>query len=128
LARKVLLKPRKAGGSAPVSAVYVPMLLTLALGRGGLEVYANDDDDGSDLSGFTTADIEDSHDSCNYDGQHSSASKDSELSTSNASEGASDHATKDSGDQSEAGSEETGAQQREQIDECNEEASTEQSD
>ena len=44
--RKALLKPRKAGGRIPRSALYVPMLLTLALNKGGgLETYVEDADE-----------------------------------------------------------------------------------
>jgi hypothetical protein len=49
------------------------MLPTLALTRGGLEAYVGDDDDGSDVCSFTSADFQDSHDSSNDDNQHSSA-------------------------------------------------------
>ena len=125
-ARKALLKPRRARGRVPGSAVYVPMLLTLALTRGGLETYVADD--GSDVSSFTTADFRDSHDSSNDDNQHSSANEESEGSTNDASDDTSEHAIEDSGDQSEEGSDEAGAEQREQSDEGNDEASTEQSD
>ena len=45
--RKALLKPRKATKSMPGSAEYIPMLLTLALARDGLETYVDDDDNKS---------------------------------------------------------------------------------
>jgi hypothetical protein len=73
--RKALLKPRKARGRVSGSAEYVPMLLTLALTRGGLETHVDDADE-SDVSSFTTADFEDSHDSSNDDSRHSSAGED----------------------------------------------------
>ena len=75
--RKALLKPRKARRRVPGSAEYVPMLLTLALARGGLETYV-DDADGSDVSSLNSGDFEDSHDSSNDDSRHSSAGEDSE--------------------------------------------------
>jgi hypothetical protein len=125
-ARKALLKPRRARGRVPGSAVYVPMLLTLALTRGGLDTYV--DDDGSDVSSFTTADFEGSRESSSDDNQHSSANWDSEGSTNEASEDMSEHAIDDSGDQNEEGSDEAAAEQREQSDEGNNETSTEQSD
>ena len=43
--RKALLKPRKATKTVPESAEYVPMLLTLALARDGLETYVDDADE-----------------------------------------------------------------------------------
>jgi hypothetical protein len=76
--RKALLKPRRARGRVPGSAVYVPMLLTLGLTRGALEKYVDDDDDGSDVSSFTSAELEDSHDSSKDCNQHSGASEDNE--------------------------------------------------
>jgi hypothetical protein len=92
-ARKTWFKRRKAGGCAPVSVVNVPMLLALALTRGGLETYVDDDDeDRSDVSSLRTADFEYSHASSDGDGQHSSASEDSEPSNNDASEVASEHA------------------------------------
>ena len=82
--RKALLKPRKPRRHVPGSAEYVPMLLTLALARGGLETYV-DDADGSDGSSRNSGDSEDSHDSSNDDSRHSSASEDSEDTSNDAS-------------------------------------------
>jgi hypothetical protein len=127
--RRALLKPGKARGCVPASAVCVPMLLTFAITRGGLETYVDDDDDGGDVSSFTGAYFEDSHDSSNDDNQHSSPSEDSEDSTNDASEETSEPTTEDSSDQGDDGSEETRTKQSEQSDGVSEEASsTEQSD
>jgi hypothetical protein len=76
--RRKLLKPRKARGRVPWSVEFVPMLLTLALARGGLETYV--DGDGSDLSSFNSSYFEDSHDSC------SDTSKDRDSSSNDASD------------------------------------------
>ena len=47
--REVLLKPRKPRRHVPESVEYVPMLLTLALTKGGLEKYVDDVDESADM-------------------------------------------------------------------------------
>jgi hypothetical protein len=135
--RKALLKPAKVRRCVSGSAVYMPMLLTLALSRGGLEAYVDNDDDASDASSFSTADFEDSHDSSNdaseessddsrEHGQDPSDERVEEISTehSEQSDEANEEASMDQSDQSDEGSEEAST---EQSDESSEEASTEQS-
>ena len=139
--RKALLKPAKVRRCVSGSAVYMPMLLTLALSRGGLEAYVDNDDDASDVSSFSTADFEDSHDLSNdaseessddsrEHGQDPSDERVEDISTehSEQSDEANEEASMDQSDQSDEGSEEASTEQSGQSDESNEETSTEQSD
>ena len=116
--RKALLKPRKARRRVPGSAEYVPMLLTLALARGGLETYV-DDADGSDVSSLNSGDFEDSHDSSNDESRHSSAGEDSGDSNNddNRHSSASEDGSTEQSNQSDEDSEEDGLDVQEGSDE-----------
>jgi hypothetical protein len=96
-----------------VSAESVPMLLTLALTRIGLDTHVDGGDDISGASCFTAASSEDSHDSSDDDDyQRSRASESNKESTSGAREDTGEHATEHSGQIGDEGSEEISASEQ----------------